>query len=43
MVLGMVAMKAGQAIEYDGTAAQVTNVPDANRYLTREYRKGWEL
>lgn len=43
MVLGMVAMKAGQAIEYDGTAGQVTNVPDANRYLTREYRKGWEL
>jgi predicted dehydrogenase len=43
MVLGMVAMKAGQAIEYDGTATQVTNVPDANRYLTREYRKGWEL
>jgi predicted dehydrogenase len=43
MVLGMVAMKAGQPIEYDGAAGQVTNAPHANQYLTREYRKGWEL
>jgi hypothetical protein len=21
---------------------KVTNVPDANKYLAREYRKGWE-
>ena len=24
-------------------AGKVTNVAEANRYLTREYRKGWEL
>ena len=41
MVLGMVAMRAGQPIDYDGK--KITNAPDANRYLDREYRKGWEL
>lgn len=43
MVLGVVALRAGQAINYDGSAARVTNVADANRFLTREYRPGWEL
>ncbi|QIK78266.1 Gfo/Idh/MocA family oxidoreductase [Sphingomonas piscis] len=43
MVLGMVAMKADQPIAYDGRAVAVTNVLGANQYLTREYRKGWEL
>jgi len=43
MVLGMVALKAGVPILYDGAAGRVTNVPEANQYLTREYRTGWEL
>jgi predicted dehydrogenase len=43
MILGIVALKADQAIEYDGAAGRVTNVADANQYLTRQYRKGWEL
>ncbi len=43
MILGMVALRAGQPIEYDGQAGRVTNVADANRFLDREYRKGWEL
>ena len=43
MLLGVVALKAGQPIDYDGAASRVTNVADANRYLDREYRKGWEL
>ena len=25
------------------TAMKITNVPEANKFLTREYRKGWEL
>ena len=33
----------GQPIDYDGKAGHITNGPDANRYLDREYRKGWEL
>ncbi|MDH7638356.1 Gfo/Idh/MocA family protein [Sphingomonas oryzagri] len=43
MLLGIVAMRAGQPIEYDGAAGRITNLPDANRYLDRTYRKGWEL
>jgi len=43
MNLGVVAMLADQAIEYDGAAGRITNLPDANRHLGRQYRKGWEL
>lgn len=43
MLLGVVAMRAGQPIDYDGEAGRVTNMADANRFLDREYRKGWEL
>ena len=43
MILGVVALRADQAIEYDGAAGRVTNVADANQYLSRTYRKGWEL
>ena len=45
MLLGLVALKAGQGkkIYYDGDAMRVTNVPEANAFLTREYRAGWGL
>ena len=28
---------------WDAKNMQVTNMPEANEYLTREYREGWEL
>ena len=43
MLLGMVAMRTDKPIEYDGKAGKITNIPEANAYLDREYRKGWEL
>jgi predicted dehydrogenase len=43
MGLGIVALMADQAIDYDGAAGRVTNIPGANQYLGRTYRKGWEL
>ena len=45
MLLGVVALRAGQGkkIEYDGVNMKITNIPEANQWLTREYRKGWEL
>jgi predicted dehydrogenase len=45
MLLGIVALRAGQGrkILYDGDAMRVTNAPEANAYLTREYRAGWGL
>jgi len=45
MLLGLVALRAGQGkkILYDGERGQITNLPEANRYLTREYRAGWAI
>jgi hypothetical protein len=41
--LGAVALRAGRRVDYDATGSKVTNFQQANKYLTREYRKGWEL
>jgi len=41
MLLGVVALRAGKEIEYDGVAMRVTNVAAANDYLSRQYRQGW--
>ena len=30
-------------LEWDPTALKVTNVPEANRFVRRQYRKGWEV
>ena len=43
MLLGMVAMRAGQPIRYDGRLGRITNAPGANRLLDRDYREGWTL
>lgn len=45
MLLGVVALRAGQGrkILYDGANMRVTNIPEANQYLAREYRAGWNL
>nr|GFD57741.1 hypothetical protein [Tanacetum cinerariifolium] len=43
MLLGMVAMRAGQPIRYDGQAGRITNLADANQFLDRHYREGWML
>lgn len=44
MLLGIVALRAGQSqkIIYDGPSMRVTNVAEANQWLTREYRSGWQ-
>ncbi len=41
-LLGNIAMKLEQAIEWDEMTRRITNCPDGNQYLQREYRKGWE-
>jgi predicted dehydrogenase len=43
MLLGIVALRAGKKIAYDGAEMRVTNAPQANAYLRREYRQGWAL
>ena len=43
MLLGVTALRAGQSrkILYDGAGMSITNIPEANAYLTREFRSGW--
>ena len=43
MLLGVVALRAGSKIQYDGANMRVTNLPQANDYLRREYRQGWSV
>jgi len=43
MLLGVVALRAGTKIHYDGAAMRVTNNAAANDYLGRQYREGWTL
>jgi hypothetical protein len=33
----------GRRLLWDSTSAKITNLPEANRFLTREYRPGWEI
>ena len=37
-----VALRSRQKLLYDGDNLLITNSADANKYLSREYRKGWE-
>ncbi|MHB1862938.1 MAG: Gfo/Idh/MocA family protein [Gemmatimonadaceae bacterium] len=45
MLLGVVAVRAGQGkkIYYDAEHMQVTNMPELNQYLKREFRDGWAI
>ncbi|NLX28603.1 MAG: Gfo/Idh/MocA family oxidoreductase [Bacteroidales bacterium] len=43
ILLGGVALRAGKKVVYDSREMKITNLPEANRYLTREYRPGWEI
>jgi hypothetical protein len=43
MLLGVVALRAGKKIYYDGPNMRVTNVLAANDFLRRDYRQGWSI
>jgi predicted dehydrogenase len=43
LMLGLVAHQAGKELIYDSEAGKVTNDSKANKYLHKEYRKGWVL
>ena len=36
-----VALRTGHLLKYDSANLKITNIPDANKYLDREYRAGW--
>lgn len=41
--LGAVALRSGKRIEFDPSSLKITNDEEANTYLTRDYRTGWEI
>jgi predicted dehydrogenase len=43
MLLGLVAARAEQPIAYDAATMRIPDAPDAERFLRRTYRPGWEL
>ena len=36
-----VALRTNKLLKYDAASVKITNVADANKYLSREYRSGW--
>src|ERR1017187_6231496 len=36
-----VALRTGRKLLYDSESRKITNIAEANKYLSREYRKGW--
>ena len=43
VLLGTVAFRAGEKLEWDAKNLKVTNCPEANRFTRRSYRKGWTI
>jgi hypothetical protein len=41
--LGNISLWAGEKLKWDAAAERFTNHPEANRFLTKEYRKPWKL
>jgi len=41
--LGNVAYRVGKKIEWDPVNLKATNAPEADQFIRREYRKGWNL
>ncbi|MHC4637949.1 MAG: Gfo/Idh/MocA family protein [Planctomycetota bacterium] len=43
VLLGNLAIRSGKKLQWDGAKMKVTNVPEANQYVRRDYREGWSL
>lgn len=43
VLLGNVAYRCGKEIAWDAAAGKASNAPEAEQFLRREYRKGWDL
>jgi predicted dehydrogenase len=43
VLLGNLAIRLGEKVEWDGPNMKATNLPAADALIKREYRKGWEL
>jgi len=43
VLLGNLAIRAGKKLYWDRLNMKVTNMPEANEYISRQYRQGWSL
>jgi predicted dehydrogenase len=43
VLLGNVAYKTGKKLEWDAATLKAKNAPEADRFIRKEYRKGWVL
>jgi predicted dehydrogenase len=43
VLLGNIAIRTGHRLEWDAANMKITNLPEANRFLHRQYRQGWSL
>lgn len=43
VLLGNIALRTGEKLYWDSANMKITNVPEANNYIRREYRGGWLL
>ena len=43
VLLGNLAIRTNKRLEWDGPNMKVTNLPEAEKYVRREYRQGWTL
>jgi predicted dehydrogenase len=43
VLLGNIAYRTGQPLEWDAANMQATNCPEADQYIRKQYREGWEV
>ena len=43
VLLGNLAIRAGEPVQWDAKGLRSTHSETANRYVRREYRQGWKL
>ena len=43
VLLGNVAYRLGKGLDWDGKALKATNAPEADKFIRKQYRPGWEV
>ena len=43
VLLGTIAVRAGEKLYWDSDNLKITNIPEANKYINPPYREGWSL
>jgi hypothetical protein len=43
VLLGNVAYRTGETLDWDAESLTATNCPEASKYISKQYREGWEV